>query len=283
LFLAPKCYSFDMSDKESAGEDKPRHETQPKQEPSLIAKREEDILAFWNKNGIFQKSLNKPSPKGDYNFYDGPPFATGLPHFGHILPTTIKDAVPRYRTMQGYHVPRQWGWDCHGLPIENLIEQELGFKVKRDIEDYGIEKFNEAARAAVVRYTEDWKRIIPRLGRWADMDLDYKTMDAPYTESVWWAFKNLYDRKLIYEGFKSMHYCPRCGTTLSNNEVAQGYKDIDDYAVTVKLPLVDEPNTSILIWTTTTWTLPGNAAAAVKADATYVKVKVGDEYLIVAK
>src|SRR6185295_13526294 len=157
------------------------------------------------------------------------------------------------------------------------------FKVKRDIEAYGIEKFNEAARSAVVRFTEDWKRIIPRLGRWADMDLDYKTMDAPYTESVWWAFKNLYDRKLIYEGFKSMHLCPRCGTTLSNFEVAQGYKDIEDFAVTVKLPLVDEPNTSLLIWTTTPWTLPGNAAAAVNQDFEYEKVKVGSEFVVAAK
>ncbi|MDO8548393.1 MAG: class I tRNA ligase family protein, partial [bacterium] len=274
-----------MSEKESAGEDKPRHENKPEHtlEQSLLAKREEEILAFWNKNGIFQKSLDKHAPKGEYVFYDGPPFATGLPHFGHMLPTTIKDAIPRYRTMRGYRVRRQWGWDCHGLPLENQIEQELGIKTKRDIEAYGIEKFNSAARAAVVRYTEDWKRIIPRLGRWADMDLDYKTMDAPYTESVWWAFKNLYDRRLVYEGFKSMHLCPRCGTTLSNFEVAQGYKDIDDYAVTVKLPLVDEPNTSLLIWTTTPWTLPGNAAAAVKVDATYVKVKVGEEYFIIGK
>ncbi|MBX4192385.1 class I tRNA ligase family protein, partial [Candidatus Parcubacteria bacterium] len=256
---------------------------EPEKVVGPLAMREEEILKFWQEQGIFEKSLAKPSPKGEYVFYDGPPFATGLPHYGHLLQSALKDAVPRYRTMQGYRVARRWGWDCHGLPLENQIEQELKFKTKRDIETYGIEKFNAAARNAVLRYAEDWKTIIPRFGRWIDMDQDYRTMDAPYTESVWWAFKNLFDRKLIYEGYKSMHLCPRCGTTLSNFEVAQGYKDIEDIAVTVKLPLIDEPSTSLLIWTTTAWSLPGNAAAAVKADAKYVKVKVGNEYVIAAK
>ena len=245
-----------------------------------LAAREEEVLAFWNKEKIFEKSLAQPSPKGEFVFYDGPPFATGLPHYGHLLQSAIKDAVPRYRTMCGYHVPRVWGWDCHGLPLENQIEQELGIKTKRDIEAFGIEKFNKAAQGAVLRYAEDWRRIIPRFGRWVDMEHGYKTMDASYTESVWWAFKNLYGRGLIYEAFKAMHFCPRCGTTLSNNEVAQGYKDIDDYAVTVKLPLVDEPGASLLVWTTTPWTLPGNVAAAVKEDAEYWKVKIGGEYVI---
>lgn len=248
-----------------------------------LAAREEEVLAFWNQQHIFEKSVKKHAPKGEYVFYDGPPFATGLPHYGHLLQSAIKDAVPRYRTMQGYHVERRWGWDCHGLPLENQIEQELGFKVKRDIEQYGVENFNEKARGAVLRYADDWKKIIPRFGRWVDMDNDYRTMDSSYTESVWWAFKQLYDKGLIYDGFKAMQYCPRCGTTLSNNEVGLGYKDIDDIAVTVKLPLVDEPGTSLLIWTTTPWTLPGNAAAAVNADATYVKVKVGTERFIVGK
>ncbi|HUD02754.1 MAG TPA: class I tRNA ligase family protein [Candidatus Paceibacterota bacterium] len=248
-----------------------------------LAAREEEMLAFWNREHIFEKSLQKPAPKGDFVFYDGPPFATGLPHYGHLLQSTIKDAVPRYRTMQGWHVPRRWGWDCHGLPLENQIEQELGFKTKRDIEEYGIQKFNTAAQNAVLRYASDWQKIIERFGRWVDMEHDYRTMDASYTESVWWAFKTLYDKGLVYEGFKAMQLCPRCGTTLSNNEVAQGYKDIEDIAVTVKLPLVDESNTSLLIWTTTPWTLPGNTAAAVNAEATYVKVKIGEEFFIVAK
>src|SRR3989344_4199779 len=250
---------------------------------SPLAKREEEILEFWNKEKIFEQTLAKDAPKGEYVFYDGPPFASGLPHYGSILTSVMKDAIPRYRTMQGYRVQRRWGWDCHGLPVENLVEKELGFKSKRDIEQYGIEKFNEAARVSIMKDVSDWKRIIPRMGRWADMEADYKTMDATYTESVWWVFKKLYDKGLIYEGFKAMHLCPRCGTTLSNFEVAQGYKDIDDLGVTVKLPLVDEPDTSLLIWTTTAWTLPGNAAAAVKADAPYVKVKAGGEFFIVAK
>jgi isoleucyl-tRNA synthetase len=269
-----------MDDKKQGGEEALHNIPAPK---GPLAEREEKVLDFWNKEGIFKKSLEKPAPKGEYVFYDGPPFATGLPHYGHLLQSALKDAVPRYRTMQGYHVPRVWGWDCHGLPLENQIEQELGFKTKRDIEEYGIEKFNEAARSAVLRYADDWKKIIPRVGRWVDMEDDYRTMDTEYTESVWWAFKQLYDKKLIYEGFKAMHLCPRCGTTLSNFEVAQGYKDIDDLAVTVKLRLVDEPDTSILVWTTTAWTLPGNVAAAVNADATYVKIKVGNENYILAK
>ncbi len=250
---------------------------------SPLAEREEAILAFWQANNIFEKTLQKKAPKGEYVFYDGPPFANGLPHYGHILQSALKDAIPRYRTMQGYRVARQWGWDCHGLPVENLVEKELGFKTKRDIEEYGIEKFNAAARTSIMKDVADWKRIIPRMGRWADMEQDYKTMDSSYTESVWWAFKSLYDKGLVYEGFKAMHLCPRCGTTLSNFEVAQGYQDIDDIAVTVKMPLVDEPETSLLIWTTTPWTLPGNVAVAVNAQATYVKVRTDGGFVVVAK
>ncbi len=191
------------------------------------AEREEKILAFWNANGIFKKSLDATTAphaaaKGDFVFYDGPPFATGLPHFGHILPTSIKDAIPRYKTMQGYTVRRRWGWDCHGLPVENLIEKELGLKSKKDILDYGIDKFNAAAKACVLRYADEWRTIIPRLGRWVDMEDDYKTMDTTYTESVWWAFKTIYDKGLVYEGFKAMQICPRCETSLSNFEVNQG-------------------------------------------------------------
>ncbi len=185
--------------------------------------------------------------------------------------------------MQGYRVKRKWGWDCHGLPLENIIEQELGIKNKKEIEERGIAVFNEAARAAVLRYADDWKRIIPRMGRWVDMENDYKTMDTTYTESIWWSFKNLFDRKLIYEGYKSMHLCPRCGTTLANFEVAQGYKDIEDVSVFVKLPLEGQANTSLLVWTTTPWTLPGNTGAAVHKDATYVKVEHEGAFLILAK
>lgn len=269
-----------VDDQKQGGEELERP---PFKAKSQIAEREEAILKFWNKERIFEKSLKKDSPKGEFVFYDGPPFASGLPHYGHVLASTIKDAIPRFRTMQGYHVARQWGWDCHGLPVENLVEKELGFKNKRDIEEYGIAKFNAAARVSIMKDVEAWREIIPRMGRWADMEHDYKTMDSSYTESVWWAFKTLFDKSLIYEGFKAMHYCPRCGTTLSNNEVALGYADIDDIAVTVKLTLVSEPDTSLLIWTTTAWTLPGNTAAAVNKDAVYVKFKMGEEFFIVAK
>lgn len=250
-------------------------------EKSEVALREEEVLKFWEQNEIFNKSVEKKAPNGDFVFYDGPPFATGLPHYGHILAGTIKDAIPRFWTMNGYRVRRKWGWDCHGLPLENLIEKKLGLATKRDIEEYGVKNFNEAARDVVMEYADDWKRIIPRMGRWADMDDDYKTMDSTYTESVWWVFSELNKKGLVYEGFKSMHLCPRCGTTLSNFEVNLGYKDIKDIAVTVKLPLLDDAgnktDTSLLVWTTTPWTLPGNMAAAVHKDIDYVKVSVTTE------
>ncbi len=257
---------------------------------SEVALREEAMLTFWREHEIFNKTLETPAgklPIGDFVFYDGPPFATGLPHYGHILAGTIKDAIPRFWTMNGYRVERKWGWDCHGLPLENLIEKELGLGTKRDIEEYGVKNFNEKARSAVMRYADDWREIIPRMGRFVDMKDDYKTMDSGYTESVWWVFKSLWDKGLVYEGFKSMHLCPRCGTTLSNFEVNQGYKDIKDIAVTVKLPLLDDAgnvtDTSLLVWTTTPWTLPGNMAAAVHKDIEYVEVKVEDECYIIAK
>ncbi|MBI5126372.1 MAG: class I tRNA ligase family protein [Candidatus Taylorbacteria bacterium] len=247
------------------------------------ALREERVLNFWNVQGIFQKSLKKDSPKGEFVFYDGPPFATGTPHYGHILAGTIKDVIPRYKTMQGYHVPRRWGWDCHGLPLENLIEKELNLASKKDIEILGVGKFNEAARNAVLRYAHVWKEQVPRLGRWVDMENDYRTMDASYTESVWWVFQNLYNKGLIYESFKSMHLCPRCGTTLSNFEVNQGYKDITDISVYVKFEILGEKNTYLLAWTTTPWTLPGNVALAVGSDIEYVKIKIGEAVYILAK
>lgn len=261
---------------------------------SDVALREEAMLAFWQEHDIFKKSLETPAgeaPVGDFVFYDGPPFATGLPHYGHILAGTIKDAIPRFWTMNGHKVRRQWGWDCHGLPLENLIEKELGLATKKDIEEYGVKNFNEKARGAVMRYADDWRQIVPRMGRFVDMENDYKTMDSSYTESVWWAFKKLHDKGLVNEGFKSMHLCPRCGTTLSNFEVNQGYKDIKDIAVTIRLPLLDEAgevtDTSLLVWTTTPWTLPGNLAAAVHNEIDYVlvatKTEEGTEKVILAK
>lgn len=245
-----------------------------KTEKSEVAEREEKILKFWQENKIFEKSLEKNKGKKEFVFYDGPPFATGLPHYGHVLPSTMKDVIPRYKTMRGFHVDRVWGWDCHGLPIENLIEKELGLNSKKEIEEYGIDKFNKKAEESVLRYEKEWKELIPRIGRWVDMENDYKTMNASYTESIWWAFKTLYDKGLAYEGYKSMHLCPRCETTLSNFEVNQGYKDITDISVIVKFELVDEPGTYLLAWTTTPWTLPGNVALAIGEDVRYVKVSV---------
>ena len=257
---------------------------------SDVAEREESMLAFWAEHDVFKKSLETPAgsePVGDFVFYDGPPFATGLPHYGHILAGTIKDAVPRFWTMNGYRVKRNWGWDCHGLPVENLIEKKLGLATKKDIEEYGVKKFNEAARESVMEYADDWKQIVPRLGRFVDMENDYKTMDSTYTESVWWVFKQLNEKGLVYEGFKSMHLCPRCGTTLSNFEVNQGYQDIKDISVFVELPLVDESDTSLLVWTTTPWTLPGNLAVAVNSEFNYDTVEVetekGTKKVILAK
>jgi isoleucyl-tRNA synthetase len=250
---------------------------------SATAAREEEILAFWNENDIFNKSVQKDAPKGDYVFYDGPPFATGTPHYGHLVASAIKDAIPRYFTMRGFRVERQWGWDCHGLPIENIVEKELGTKSKKDIEALGVKKFNELCREKIFTYVDLWNKFIPRFGRWADMENPYRTMDKDYMESEWWAFKKLYDNGLIYEDYRSMHICPRCETTLAQSEVAEGYRDVKDLAVTVKFPLKGEPNTYLLAWTTTPWTLPGNISLAVGVNVDYVKAGHEGEYYIVAK
>ena len=255
-------------------------------EKSEAAKREEQILAFWEREKIFEKSLAKKSPKGEYVFYDGPPFATGTPHYGHIVASVIKDVVPRYFTMRGYHVPRVWGWDCHGLPIENIVEKELGFKHKKDIKAYGVAKFNERCRERVLTYVHEWKKIIPRIGRFADMENAYLTMEKPFMESVWWVFKQIYDKGLVYEDYRSMHICPRCETTLSQQEVAEGYKDVKDIAVTVKFKVKNPEklglsgNVYLLAWTTTPWTFPGNVALAINREKTYRAVEFGGQYLI---
>ncbi len=255
-------------------EDKNQSNASEGKEPELsISEREEAIQKFWKDNDIFEKTLAATKDKEPYVFYDGPPFATGLPHYGHLLAGTIKDVVPRFQTMRGRYVRREWGWDCHGLPIENLIEKELGFKTKKDIEEYGIENFNQKARESVLTYDKEWRTIVPRMGRWVDMDKEYKTMDASYTDSIWWAFKMLHDKKLIYEGFKSMHVCPRCETTLAISEVGMNYRDVKDISVYVKFELIDEPNTFLIAWTTTPWTLPGNVAIAVGADIEYSKIR----------
>ncbi len=201
---------------------------------------EREVLKFWEENKIFEKSVDnrdRSRPAPTYSFFDGPPFATGLPHYGNMVASLIKDVVPRYWTMRGYKVERRWGWDCHGLPIENLIEKEHNIKNKQDIEKWGVDKFNDACHNSVLRYADEWKKIIPRMGRWVDMENDYRTMDWKYTESIWWVFSELYKKGLIYEGYKVMHICPRCETTLSNFEVTQGYKEITDLSATVKFKL----------------------------------------------
>jgi isoleucyl-tRNA synthetase len=235
---------------------------------------EENVLEFWDKSETFKKSIEKEAPKGDYVFYDGPPFATGTPHYGHIVASVMKDVIPRYWTMKGFRVERKWGWDCHGLPIENIVEKKLGSKNKKDIEAMGVDKFNEACRAEVFSYVAEWEKTIKKLGRWADMKNPYRTMDLEFMESVWWVFKELWDKDLIYKDHRSIHICPRCETTLSQSEVAEGYKDIKDLSVTAKFELVDEPGTFILAWTTTPWTLIGNVALAVGADLEYVKARI---------
>ena len=242
-----------------------------------------EVLAFWDRAKIFQQTIDKPAPCGDYRFYDGPPFATGTPHYGHIVASIIKDVVPRFWTMKGYRVERRWGWDCHGLPIENIVEKELGYRHKKDIEALGIDKFNELCRSKVLSYVDEWRATIHRLGRFVDMDNAYLTMDLSFMESVWWVFKELWNKGLIYQGYRSIYICPRCETTLSQSEVAEGYKDIKDLSCTVKFPLlpgekigkvtITEP-TYLLAWTTTPWTLIANVALAVGADMNYLMVEI---------
>ena len=234
---------------------------------------EEEIIKFWDNDKTFEKSVNQRDEKNSYVFYDGPPFATGLPHYGHLVGSVMKDIIPRYWTMKGKRVERRWGWDCHGLPIENIVEKELKLNGRDEIEKYGVDKFNSACHSKVGLYAEEWKKVIHRLARWVDMDNDYKTMDLDFMESAWWVFKSLWSKDLVYEGRKSMHICPRCETTLSNLEVSQEYKDVKDLSLTAKFELVDEPGTFVLAWTTTPWTLIGNVALAVGSAIEYVKVK----------
>ena len=246
-------------------------------------KMEEEVLKYWQENKIFEKSVEQ-RPKGkELTFYDGPPFATGLPHYGHIVPGTLKDIIPRYWTMKGYRVERRFGWDCHGLPIEYQLEKELKINSKKEIEKMGIDKFNETCRSIVLRYVKEWEKIVPRLGRWVDFTNDYKTMDPEYMESIWWVFKSLWDKGLIYEGYKSLHICPRCVTPLSNFEVTLGYKDKQDNSVVVKFPLKNRENTYVLAWTTTPWTLPGNVLLAVNPQHKYVEVVTNKANFILAK
>ena len=247
-------------------------------------RQEEDILRFWDATGAFAASVAQRPAERPFIFYDGPPFASGLPHYGHLLASIIKDVVPRYWTMRGYRVERRFGWDCHGLPVENEVEHQLGLNARRDILAYGVDRFNEECRGLVLRYTSEWQRFIQRVGRWVDWEDQYHTMDPEFMESVWWVFKSLWDKDLIYEGYKSLAYCPRCATPLSNFEVNQGYQDTQDPSITVRFKVRGAQNTSMLAWTTTPWTLPANMGLAVGGDIAYVKVRTGEgENLIMAR
>ena len=257
-------------------------------------KQEEEILAFWEQHDTFKKSIEQRANAEEFVFYDGPPFATGLPHFGHFIPSTIKDIIPRYRTMKGKKVERRFGWDCHGLPVENLIEKELGINSKHEIEAYGIAAFNDKCRASVLKYTNEWRKIITRMGRWVDFDNDYKTMDADFMESIWWVAKALWDKGMVYEGKYILPYCPRCSTVLSTHELAQGYKEKQDPAITVRFKVISEPKTFadastadgktfFLAWTTTPWTLPSNLGLCMGPEIDYVKIidkLTGDFYIL---
>jgi len=248
-----------------------------------FAQQEEETLQFWDAENVFRRSIEQRKGQKEFVFYDGPPFATGLPHYGHLLAGAIKDIIPRYQAMRGHYVERRFGWDCHGLPVEFEMEQELNISGKRDIEALGVDVFNEKCRSIVLRYTEEWRRIVGRMGRWVDFDHDYKTMDLPYMESIWWVFKALWDKGLVYEGNKILPYCPRCATPLSNFETQQGYVEVQDPAITVRFKLRDADHTYILAWTTTPWTLPSNLALAVGPDVAYVKVRDGSDTYILAR
>ncbi|OQB43823.1 MAG: Isoleucine--tRNA ligase [Parcubacteria group bacterium ADurb.Bin159] len=249
-------------------------------------KKEEQILEFWQKEKIFEKCQKMREDAPIFSFYDGPPFASGSPHYGHILASVLKDTVLRYFTMCGYNVPRSIGWDCHGLPVENLVEKKLQIKTKKDIlnlgkDEYGsIEKFNSLCRENVFECIDEWKKTFLRLGRWVSYEDQYTTLNNSYIESVWWVFKELYKKGLIYKDYKVAPYCARCGTPLSNFEVNLGYKDIDDNSLYLKFALEKEPNCYFLAWTTTPWTLPANTALAIRPDVYYQKLYFKDESYI---
>jgi isoleucyl-tRNA synthetase len=246
---------------------------------------EEEIIKFWKDNKIFEKSIDQRSEDDLYNFYDGPPFITGLPHHGSLLPSIAKDVVPRYWAMKGKKVRRVWGWDCHGLPAENKVEEKLGLKNKKDIEKIGIKKYIDECYSYVQGVSQEWEWYIDHIGRWVDFKDAYKSMDLDYMESVMWVFSEIYNKSLIYKGNRVSLFCPRCSTPLSNFEIAMdnSYQDIEDPAISIKFKIKNQDNTFILAWTTTPWTLPANLALAVNQDEDYIKVEINKEKIILAK
>lgn len=250
---------------------------------SKQASNEEQILNFWKENSIFEKTLQKPAPKGDFVFFEGPPTANAKPALHHLEARAFKDVLPRYKTMQGFHVPRRAGWDTHGLPVELQIEKKLGLTSKKDIEKYGIAQFNKECKDSVFTYIKDWETFTERIGYWVDKENAYYTFDPRYMEALWGIMGKVNERNLFYKDYKVVPWCPRCGTGLSSHELALGYQDVKDLSVTAKFKVVSEDNTYILAWTTTPWTLPGNVALAVGEKIDYVKIKKENSFLIFAK
>jgi isoleucyl-tRNA synthetase len=254
-----------------------------KPENTVSAKREEEILEFWKKENIFKKSVDNRDGTKKFVFFEGPPTANGTPHPGHVLTKAMKDLIPRYKTMCGCRVDRKAGWDTHGLPVELEVEKQLGLENKQGIEKYGIEAFIKKCRESVFKYEAQWREMVTRGGFWVDMDDPYITCTNNYIETVWWMLSKFWEEDMLYEGHKVVPYCPRCGTALSSHEVAQGYKEVEDPSVYVRFAVKGQANTYFLVWTTTPWTLISNVALAVGKDIEYVKVKLNEEYLILAK
>lgn len=243
---------------------------------------EEEIMSFWKEEEVFEKSMEARKDAKHYVFYEGPPTANGKPHIGHAMPRSMKDLFPRYKTMDGYFVYRKAGWDTHGLPVELEVEKMLGISGKHDIENYGMEDFIKKCKESVFKYEKEWERLTERIGFWLDLENAYVTYTNDYIESIWWSLRKAWDKDLLYKGFKVLPYCPRCGTSLSSHEVAQGYKEVEDPSVFVRFPIIGEEKTYFLVWTTTPWTLPSNVALAVGDDIDYVMVEHHGEYLILA-
>jgi isoleucyl-tRNA synthetase len=252
----------------------------PKQ--SFVA-LEETTLERWREQDLFARSLAERADAPIWSFYEGPPTANGRPGSHHVLARVFKDIYPRYRTMTGYRVPRKAGWDCHGLPVELEVEKQLGISSKQEIEEFGIAEFNQRCRESVFEYVEEWNRLTERIGFWVDLDDPYVTLQDRYIESVWWSLNRLFEKGRLYEGHKVVPYCPRDGTPLSSHEVAQGYQDVVDASIYVRFPLLGAESESLLVWTTTPWTLPGNRAVAVNPSVLYVRARLGDEVLVVAR
>ena len=251
-----------------------------------LSQLEREIMQLWTEQGTFEATLKATEGAPRWTFYEGPPTANGMPGSHHVEARTFKDVFPRFKTMQGYHVERKAGWDCHGLPVEIAVEKELGFNGKPDIEVYGIAEFNAQCRESVMRHVDAWEGMTQRMGYWTDMSDPYRTMDPAYVESVWWGLSQIFDKGLLVEDFRVAPYCPRCGTTLSDHELAQGYETITDPSIYVRFPLTSGPyagQASLLIWTTTPWTLVSNALVAAKADVTYVTATNGTETVVVAE